>query len=345
MQVIVVLDANAIVSDPLLRNGVWSALREAISEGRVRVVVPKFAFDEAVEAYRRDHAVQELAIRKTIRRNSAAVREHLEAAAQQVTRESNEYKRVLSKAFKDAGVSIEKAPHVSHTKLVGRAIARTRPFSDDGSGYRDALHWFFVLGILDQFADESGGEVVFVSNDLRAYGAGTRDSEGRHTLHSHLVQDLVELDVAWAFTWIQALQTLEVPGQFIAGPAALPVGVSDWDVAMHVFGAISNVEQVELGPAEFGAPEYVDGIIVTDISDPHIVEISARQYYADEKLNVEFAIRMDVEVVAQWLAEESAGPELRQEIMTRPVLFRGSLDAEIWRGQLGAVTIKSMTSL
>ncbi|WP_141381296.1 hypothetical protein [Microbacterium lacticum] len=50
---LVILDANVIVSDPLLRGSIWPQLADAISGGRVEVLVPRLALEEAIAAYQR----------------------------------------------------------------------------------------------------------------------------------------------------------------------------------------------------------------------------------------------------------------------------------------------------
>lgn len=80
------------------------------------------------------------------------------------------------------GFDLLPIPQVSHVDLVNRAVHRTPPFDQKGSGYRDSLVWANVLELVRR-----GHDVAFVSSD-RIF----RSDEGG--LPASLRADVVDLD-------------------------------------------------------------------------------------------------------------------------------------------------------
>ncbi|MDQ7877429.1 PIN domain-containing protein [Microbacterium sp. QXD-8] len=147
---LVILDANVIVSDPMLRGSIWPQLTDAISGGRVEVLLPRLALEEAIAAYRRLREAKAVEIQAAGRRASRGVQKHLDRAVAAALREAKRYPKRVRDALSEVGVTVLDAPQVSHYEVARRAIDRKRPFDDAGSGYRDALHWMSVLEIVDR---------------------------------------------------------------------------------------------------------------------------------------------------------------------------------------------------
>jgi hypothetical protein len=53
---IIVLDANVIISNPKLHGPEWTAAKEAVAAGRMSLVIPEFAVWEAVAGLQRQRA-------------------------------------------------------------------------------------------------------------------------------------------------------------------------------------------------------------------------------------------------------------------------------------------------
>jgi len=138
------------------------------------------------------------------------VQVHLKRAHEAAILEASTYPAQLRARLKEVGVHLRKAPKSPHADLVGRAIERRRPFDENGSGYRDTLHWMIVLDVVDERYEET--DIVFVSAGRRAFGAaGKADKE----LHPHLVAELEVRDVSQPyFRWVQEITNLVVPGVF-----------------------------------------------------------------------------------------------------------------------------------
>jgi hypothetical protein len=79
-----------------------------------------------------------------------------------------EYDRVLRQRLAEAKVNITPWPDVAHEELVVRDLERRRPFSPNGSGYRDALIWETVKAIAQECPDDV---LYFVSTNNDDFAA------------------------------------------------------------------------------------------------------------------------------------------------------------------------------
>jgi hypothetical protein len=76
------------------------------------------------------------------------------------------YRKDIEQIVTEADGDILPIPNVPHSRLIERAVARRRPFDDQGRGYRDALIWENVLGLLERSPSDA---VILISNDKSAF--------------------------------------------------------------------------------------------------------------------------------------------------------------------------------
>jgi len=91
------------------------------------------------------------------------------------------YEESLLMKLKSHGAIVTDYPGVSHSSVVQRALARRRPFTKGGKGYRDTLIWESVL----ELAESEGHPVVFIASDE---DFGTKQGQ----LHGDLQDDIEE---------------------------------------------------------------------------------------------------------------------------------------------------------
>ena len=99
--VLVILDANVIVSDPMLRGSIWPQLTDAIPGGRVEVLLPRIALEEAIAAYRRLRQAKAVEIQAVGRRASRGVQKHLDRAVAAALSEAKRHRRGLESVDTD----------------------------------------------------------------------------------------------------------------------------------------------------------------------------------------------------------------------------------------------------
>lgn len=316
---ILILDANALVANPNLLGKFWVSAAEAIEGKRLRIIVPKIAFDEAVATYLRTRQATAVSIRKEKRHASDSVRTLLEAAAVAALAEGEVYEACLTERLAAVGAEIDRSiPEPKHEELARRAIQRVRPFSDSGSGYRDALHWWFVLGVLkDHWEDD---DVVFVSSDVTAFGI---KDNGQYRLHPDLQTDLEQLDVEQGFEWALKLADISIPGVFLTDQE-----VADWgytapdDLEYLLLADILNDDPLRLSADEVGL-HGADSVRLNDASDPQLISERLRVYYVNRDYHVDFEVALQLEVVTQSLVEDAKSAELVESNETVSVILTG----------------------
>ena len=292
---IIVIDANVVIANPRLLGPEWAAVRDAVAAGRVSVVMPEFAVWEAIAVTERQRGATAARIRAQRRHASKAVKELLEQAAALAEKEGANQDATIRATLAESGVTIEAAPEPAHSSLVRRAITRTRPFDDKGSGYRDALLWHLFLNVVDQFWEEH--ELVFVSSDRAAFGPAGNDIG--HRLHPELEAELAgagvyvdsegePMDVKWA----RRLIDVEIPGEFDPAPVQLDLLVSRDEIASHLLSTVLSDEPIEVDPASSPFGLAVVGAIITDLTEPVVTQAEGRSYYNSERVAIDFAVEM-----------------------------------------------------
>ncbi|MEJ1088202.1 PIN domain-containing protein [Microbacterium sp. Mu-80] len=325
---IVILDANVLVSDPLLRGSIWPQLTDAISGGRVEVFLPRLAREEAVATYRRLREAKAVEIQAVDRRASLDVQKHLERAVATARKEAKKYPRLLSKALQEVGVTVLEAPQVSHEDVARRAIDRRRPFDDAGSGYRDALHWLSVLEVVDDRFEDSN--IVFVSADRRAFGASGKSSD---TLHPHLVEELEEREARepW-FRWLQHLHQLAVPGVFHDEiEPAYAISVTAVELGAYLHAQLWEINIAELLPRQLGSGGQVAAVSILDIGEPIVGEIQVRQYWEHRNYRADFVTLMDVELALQRVQPSDVDVDVEEEVVVLSFAAAGHVDVSVSR--------------
>jgi hypothetical protein len=321
--VLVILDANVIVADPMLRGAVWPQLAEAIAGGRVEVLLPTLALEEAVAAYQRLREAKVIEIQAVARRASREVQVHLEKAKRAARKEARKYPKRARKALGEVGVTLLETPSVAHDVVARRAIARRRPFNESGSGYRDTLHWMSVLEIVrERYENE---DIVFVSADQRAFGGG---GNSNRALHEHLVEDLAEYDAEapW-FLWIRNLAEFSVPGLFHDEvQEGYEIAVSAGEISGYLQSALWELNLAEHLPRLIGEPAEAAAVFITDIGEPHVGEVEVRQYWEHGDFRADFLTTFDVELALQTVRSSEDEVGIQEERAVLPFVTSGRVD-------------------
>ena len=175
------LDANSIIDQGY---GSHAETKELFSIAGVwghQVHVPQVALEEVVAYFSRTLSEKISAVRGQIGELSKFLGRELEypISSSDLYDETRLFRERFENRLAVANVNIPKYPANSHEEIVDRATSRTRPFDNDGSGYRDTLLWFNIL----ELTSEQDGQIILVSRDNDFRGSGD-------SLHNHLVEDL-----------------------------------------------------------------------------------------------------------------------------------------------------------
>lgn len=162
----VVLDANALISDFKLEGASAIALLSQSALKSVQVGVPQIALDEAINKYR-EEAIRASADLSKVFASLKRLGVVPSVSIGSVDELCRIYEDSIRKRLKKYGISALPYPDVPHEQLARLAIAKRSPFDQQGRGYRDALIWHTVVGLVPD------RDVWLVSddNDFRAAGS------------------------------------------------------------------------------------------------------------------------------------------------------------------------------
>ena len=199
------LDANIIVANPLLRGRQWDAVADAVASEALDLYVPELAIDEAVARYRDGAASREREAKKALKNWPPRSRELIQQAIEASDTFAAEYESLLRTRLEQMGAEIVDYPEVEHREIARRAISRAAPFDSEGNGYRDALHWHVFVDLLLSCEPEDP-YAFLLSADKRAFGPSR---------HRELLADVEELGVEWDVQILASISEFVVPGQFL----------------------------------------------------------------------------------------------------------------------------------
>lgn len=178
---IVILDANAIVSDFWGRSAAWQVLKHARHDGHLEIKIPEMAVIESVERYRAKvtEAVAKLTSARSTLSGLDPSLDLDESGSYDVDEITDRFEQGLRNTYELVEyIGDDEEVH----SWVRRAARREPPFDSKGNGFRDALIWGVVLSEVSDHED-----VVFITNDGGFYMPESQD------LH-----DMLQADVAMA---------------------------------------------------------------------------------------------------------------------------------------------------
>ena len=178
----IVPDANIIIEEGYGSSGRFRLLLFTLEILQHNMYVPKLVIEEVVarfeRAYHRDSQRVEDILERFSRFLGAELPSPLTALDKRL--QAGLFRSRLNTMFDSPNCSILEYPSTSHAELTRRASRRIKPFSESGSGYRDALIWESAL----KLATDGIKPLAFISND----NAFCDTNSGK--LHSDLVNDL-----------------------------------------------------------------------------------------------------------------------------------------------------------
>lgn len=199
---LVIIDANIIMKDALLRDRKWEIARNAIDAGRLRLVLPETARLEAIGGYRRDHEEKIREVKRIIRKSTSRAKAAAEALLQVYAEEVDIYESILNDRLREIGFDMPKPPERSHLELTERAVNRLPPFDESGGGYRDSLLW---LTAIEQVEEPPFENLILVSDDTV------------FTKRSHDLAEELRLETGAELTVMRSIAALEFPGEYESG--------------------------------------------------------------------------------------------------------------------------------
>jgi hypothetical protein len=183
----VVLDTTALYGSPLLDDAYGRLLLKKSRSGDVTLAVPSVVLREASRhfAERVGQSIKnQRAAQSSLMDLGYSTREEL-APLPSAQRLGQFYEERLRARLLESKGEILPLPNVAHDILIDHLFASRKPFKRKGDGYRDALIWHTVLGLVS-----SGAEVVFVTNNTDDF---VTPGLTPPRLHKDLLEDLASV--------------------------------------------------------------------------------------------------------------------------------------------------------
>lgn len=282
---ILFVDANAIVANPLLRGRQWDSIGDAAASGALTLLVPELAITEAVARYRRTEGVRQRALKKEIRHWPRPARDHLANAIDAAIAFSDDYERLLRERLDELHAEELGYPDVEHEKVAERAVRRTAPFDEEGNGYRDTLHWFSFLQALEEH-DTQDPFAFVLSGDKGAFGPRR---------HAELQAEAREQNPEWTVAFLPRVMDFVVPGQFFDEEMELD-DVQENDLLEAVAGALLVGGYPNDFTPVLADMEHFDEAVVTAVNWVNFEGMSVRMERGSRDLWVHFAAEAGCDV-------------------------------------------------
>ncbi|ROR80047.1 protein of unknown function [Plantibacter flavus] len=199
---LVIVDANIIVNDPLLRQRKWRVAQDEIASHRLRLVLPEVALLEAIGGYRRERTEKARQVRSIIRKSTQRAKGAAEELLNVYRDEANAYESILRARLREVGIEVVDPSEHSHLELTERAVNRTPPFDDDGGGYRDTLIW---LTALEQVGEPPFSDLILLSDD------------GVFTKQKSILAEELHAETGAELTVLRSIGSLAFPGEYESG--------------------------------------------------------------------------------------------------------------------------------
>ncbi|WP_181429278.1 PIN domain-containing protein [Curtobacterium sp. MCSS17_008] len=283
---LLILDANAVVSNPELQGGAWHGIKAAIADKTLTVIAPRIVAAEITAKVRANR--RKVQLRGDARRAPAAVTQALQNAAAEVERWAARYDAEIWLAAD--GILIRDTPTISHDEVSQRAIDRHPPFDENGGGYRDALHWYTVLDIIREHPAEA---VVFVSND-----DGYQTSKGSHELHPKLLEEANEILTTGSIQLYRNINEFDPPQKYAGEEDRTTPDSDHLEALVAALFPDGTLHAPEIWMA-FDVEEPVDAD-VSDPGTPELVFSHVRDLVGGGR-SYRTRIRLTARVVLDWI--------------------------------------------
>lgn len=335
VHVLVVLDANVLVSDPTLSGLVWRALAHAPTDWGVRLVVPRVALVEAQATLARQSSDVLIAFQKAI---DAARRVGLplaDAAADLLKSTTDAGGSKIVDQLAQLGVEVIDPPDVPHMELVERAAQRRKPCDDHGDGYRDTLIWLTVL----ELATGADEVIALVTNNVKDF-ADLEETAG-DKLHPHLVQELAAVDASEQVTLYRRLDELVIAlaaQHSTTEPSDLKEVGRELERAKVVEYLTSEVAPGLVGravkPAACGLPRYAVAAAISGMGELGDIEVVVTDPKGTESLarfTFTATFYVEAEIPPPAVGDDvgdGPAPERSTEVVTKTLQVSGVLSRD-----------------
>lgn len=238
---LIVVDANIIIKDAILRDRKWKVAQDALNAGRLRLILPETARLEAIGGYRRDHEDKIQQVKRVLRKSTNRAKRAAEVLLQVYCEEVDTYEIMLNSRLREIGFEIPGPPEHGHLELTERAVNRLPPFDESGGGYRDTLLW---LTAVEQIDEPPFDNLILLSDDET------------FTLRIRDLAEEFNRKTGAQLTVVRSLAGVEFPGEYEIGDFDLAsLDVEPSDVVEMINTSLAGMDITRWSPP---GPDYAE---------------------------------------------------------------------------------------
>jgi hypothetical protein len=309
---IIVVDANVLVSDPYMRKPEWLQLKDAVRDKDARVVTPSIVLEEVAGRHRAKLLSMGNGLTKIVAQSAPPdLYDQMVSARSDCKVRADGYPDLLNERWKAHAFEVAATPAVPHEIIARRAIQRLRPFDASGNGYRDTLHWFTLLALAKKWPTV---DIVLLSNDSAFAG-----NDGK--LHADLQAEFAAQS-SGRVTLCRDLRNLEVPARY-SGPAT-NAPEFETDLAQRITQYLTieyPIHQVWGPHFGFADPDWMGLLAVEDVQ---LTFVTARSLSGHKERELRFQASAELTINATYVSDaDTDTPTADEVIHVVPVRIAG----------------------
>ncbi len=323
---LILLDATALLSDPLCTGIAWRVTAHAAPAWNLRIIVPEVVVVEAIAGYRRRVAEAQVGLQRWGDKHARPLALGLaqKAAEAELEEAASSYSARLHEALNDLNATVIEPPDVAHRVLVERAAARRRPCDANGDGYRDTLNWLTLLGLASEYQDE---QIVWVSDNSKDFG-----SDDEVGLHQDLVAELAAIGAESRVQWIRTLADVvlelatehspETPADLQAIQARLREQALSQFISAEV---LTRAVEAPVNPRDCGLPIATRSAKIIAVGEPSDLKLDIRGAIGDGEAIARFALEAETTLQVELPPESNSEDPRFSVVSTVPIGITGHL--------------------
>jgi hypothetical protein len=163
----IILDSSVITKDYQLSGVGFRLLKAGLASQQHSAFVPEVVVDEVIANFRREIWQISMKVGDALRQHQRLAGAWLDnpLPGMAALERAQAYERQFPDRIRSLPAEILDYPTSNHKELVAKATARKKPFSEKGSGYRDALIWANVIDL----AATDGQDIAFITLNLKDF--------------------------------------------------------------------------------------------------------------------------------------------------------------------------------
>lgn len=272
----IILDTNVLFNDWTLRSADSQAFLDYVENTGSTIYVPRIVWEEIKKNQQEDLAKKHEAYETACKRlgGSMVNQPDFKVVKFEHAITGDDYLEWLRKKLR-FDVLENVLPYGDYTERIAkRVMAKRKPFNLQNSNeYKDTLVWETVLDIIAGKAGKKDEEVVFLSNDTNAFGAGKSQQENKGergvkgerqvgVLHPQLQEDV---DVALADQQVKHFYYYETFAEFLAAHYTPIKGINKSAVLRYLANEESRFLQAVQEIILEGLPEMTTEIAANNV--------------------------------------------------------------------------------